>query len=149
VIYFAETPTGSIKIGCSDDVEARLQGLASYYGGPVSLLATMPGDREREREIHDRFASLRLGRTEQFRPGPDLMAFIGKPLLVDANPDAVEATSPVRDVIVKVIKMRQEYADWLDRFATMERVSLASLFDRALSTHAARTGFEAPPERVP
>lgn len=57
-----------------------------------------------------------------------------------ANPDVM---------VTRALKMRQEYADWLDRFASKERVSLASLFDRALSTHAERAGFEAPPERVP
>jgi hypothetical protein len=35
---------------------------------------------------------LRLGRTEQFRPGADLLEFIGRPLLVGVNPDAVEAS---------------------------------------------------------
>jgi hypothetical protein len=50
----------------------------------------MEGDREREADIHGRFAHLRLGRTEQFRPGADLMAFIGRPLLVNPDPDAVE-----------------------------------------------------------
>jgi hypothetical protein len=53
------------------------------------------------------------------------------------------------EMVTRALKMRQEYADWLERFATMERVSLASLFDRALATHAERAGFEAPPERIP
>ena len=50
--------------------------------------------------MHVRFAHLRFGRTEQFRPAADLMAFIGLPLFVSANPDAVEAmpveTKPIR-----------------------------------------------------
>lgn len=53
------------------------------------------------------------------------------------------------EMVTRALKMRQEYADWLDRFASKERVSLAALFDRALSTHAERAGFEAAPERVP
>lgn len=52
-------------------------------------------------------------------------------------------------MVTRALKMRREYADWLERFASMERVSLAALFDRALASHAARAGFEAPPERVP
>jgi hypothetical protein len=93
MIYYAQLPTGDIKIGCSADVETRLDQLEGHYGAELALLATMEGDRSTEAEIHARFAHLRLGRTEQFRPGADLMEFIGKPLLVGANPDAVEAIS--------------------------------------------------------
>jgi hypothetical protein len=53
------------------------------------------------------------------------------------------------EMVTRALRMRQEYADWLDRFAAKERVNLASLFDRALATHAAHAGFEPPPERVP
>jgi hypothetical protein len=49
----------------------------------------MEGDRSAEQEIHARFAHLRLGRTEQFRPGNDLMRFIGMPMLVNSSPEAV------------------------------------------------------------
>jgi hypothetical protein len=52
-------------------------------------------------------------------------------------------------MVTRALKMRQEYADWLEKFAATERVSLASLFDRALASHADREGFEAPPRRVP
>jgi hypothetical protein len=62
----------------------------------LAVLATMPGNLDDEREIHARFDQLRFGRTEQFRPAPDLMAFVGRPLLVDANPDAVEAMPTTR-----------------------------------------------------
>ena len=48
----------------------------------------------------------------------------------------------------RALKMRQEYADWMERFARNERVTLASLIDRALASHAARQGYESPPERT-
>ena len=57
-----------------------------------------------------------------------------------ANPDLM---------VPRTLKVRQEYAGWLDRFAARERVTLASLFDRALASHAREVGFELPPERVP
>jgi len=94
LIYFAQTPTGSVKIGCTDNIEARLQALESHYGQPLALLATMPGDCAIEAEIHERFAHLRFGNTEQFRPAADLLEFIGKPLLVNPDPDAVEVVKP-------------------------------------------------------
>ena len=45
----------------------------------------MEGDRSTEAEIHGRFAHLRFGRTEQFRPEPDLMTFINRPLFAAAG----------------------------------------------------------------
>jgi len=90
MIYFAQIDGGPIKIGCSENVDARLRQLETLYRRPVALLGTMPGDDDRETEIHERFRHLRFGRKEQFRPAEDLMAFIGKPLLVSPNPDAVE-----------------------------------------------------------
>jgi hypothetical protein len=53
------------------------------------------------------------------------------------------------EMVTRALKMRQEYADWLEGFAAKERVNLASLIDRALVTHAERAGFRAPPDRVP
>jgi hypothetical protein len=92
VIYFAQSIEGGpVKIGATDDVARRLGQLEAHYGRPLALLATLPGGRDEEAEIHERFAHLRLGRTEQFRPAAELMKFINRPLLVGANPDAVEA----------------------------------------------------------
>src|SRR4051794_28517345 len=48
----------------------------------------------------------------------------------------------------RALKMRQEYADWMERFASHERVTLASLIDRALASHAERAGFDEPPSRT-
>jgi hypothetical protein len=47
------------------------------------------------------------------------------------------------------IKSTREWAAWLDRYAKSQRVTIASLIDRALAADAERNGFEAPPERVP
>jgi hypothetical protein len=52
-------------------------------------------------------------------------------------------------MVTRAVRMRQEYAAWFERFAQNQRVSLASLMDRALSAHAEQTGFESPPQRVP
>jgi hypothetical protein len=90
-VYFAQSLDGGpIKIGCSVDVEHRLEQLQWHYGQPLALLKVLPGGREEERAIHERFAEHRLGRTEQFRPVTEIMESIGLPLLVGPNPDAVE-----------------------------------------------------------
>lgn len=115
MIYFAQLPTGSIKIGFSDDVETRLADLERHYGVPLSLLHTEPGGRTEEREWHDRFAHARFGRTEQFRPVPELMEVIGRPLLVGANPDAVEAVEPSGRTTLIILKGTPAQAEWLDK----------------------------------
>ena len=92
MVYFLQPVGGGpIKIGFSDNFPVRLAQLEAHYGCSLVVLATMEGDRSRESEIHQMFAHLRFGRTEQFRPGPDLMEFIGRPLLAGPNPEAVEA----------------------------------------------------------
>jgi hypothetical protein len=73
----------------------------------------------------------------------------GGATMAKAKKTAVKAKPDPDAMVTRAIRMRQEYADWLDRFASKERTSLAALFDRALSTHAEQAGFEAPPERVP
>lgn len=133
MIYFAQTPTGSIKIGCSDDVETRLGQLANHYGAGLSLLATMQGGRKREAEIHERFAHLRLGRTEQFRPAQELLDFIGKPLLVSANPDAVEAA-------LRLVRLQLPPAEHKEfrKLAAEEETNMALLARRVILDYIAR-----------
>jgi hypothetical protein len=147
MIYFAQLPTGAIKIGCSGDVETRIGQLEQHYRQPVSLLHTMGGDRDSEREIHVRFAHLRFGKTEQFRPGADLMEFIGKPLLVSTNPEAVEAVE-AQTTRLLALRVNDEYAAWIEDLRAVNRTTLAGLFDQALTEFAAKKGFREPPERT-
>jgi Meiotically up-regulated gene 113 len=91
MIYFAQLPSGAIKIGFSSQVDARLEYLEMELGQTLTLLKTIPGDRSVERKIHKRFTHLRVGRTEQFKPGDDLLEFIARPVLVGMNPSTVEA----------------------------------------------------------
>lgn len=86
VVYFVQRSDGDIKIGCTSNLKQRLTGLKSEYG-EVTLLATIPGDRETEDEIHKRFSTLRRQgsinpmwerrqMTEWFDPGGELISFI-------------------------------------------------------------------------
>ncbi len=146
MIYFMQSPDGGpVKIGYSGDVEARARQLESHYGKPLAVLATVPGDRAEEAEMHRRFAHLRLGRTEQFRPAPELMDFIGRPLLVGANPDAVEAIEPLATQVT--LKGSPEWSQWLGELSTKLRTTKAGIIDRALTELAERSGFREPPER--
>jgi hypothetical protein len=103
VIYAMQAVEGGpVKIGYTENLEARHKQLEAHYGRPLAILATIPGDLDTEAEIHLRFAHLRIDgggkrgrKIEQFRPASDLMEFIGSPLLVSADPDLIEAMPPV------------------------------------------------------
>ena len=149
VIYFLQPIDGGpVKIGHTADVAARLHQLELHYGRPMALLATMEGGRNEEQALHERFAHLRLGRTEQFRPDRELMEFIGRPLLVGANPDAVEALVGRLDPadFLRLRVLRRDKA-WVMRFAEAERSDMSDLIDDALGGYAKARGFEAPPKR--
>ena len=73
-----------IKIGVTTNLKARLASLSmggvrvpkGMKLGPVTLLATMPGNRANESYLHGRFAAHRVGDTEWFYPHPEVIAFI-------------------------------------------------------------------------
>ncbi len=77
MIYFIQTSVDRIKIGTTENLTQRL-GQLKNIGDRLILLATIPGNRSREQEIHTQFAHLRIGHTELFRPADDLMDFIEK-----------------------------------------------------------------------
>lgn len=80
VVYFLRTPAGTVKIGCSIELRRRLRDLHREFGGPVRLLASQPGGRALEAEMHQRFADSRvmdlLG--EQFEPSDELLDYIDR-----------------------------------------------------------------------
>jgi hypothetical protein len=85
-IYFMRPiHVGTIKIGYSDDIQERRKRLQRHYGCRLRILATIEGGYEKEQEIFQRFKHLRVGLTEQFRPAPELMEFIGHPRVLDED----------------------------------------------------------------
>jgi hypothetical protein len=76
VIYFVRAGVkGPIKIGRTDQLSQRVQGLQVAHYEELTLLAVEPGSRAVERALHQRFDHLRL-RGEWFRPGMELLAYI-------------------------------------------------------------------------
>jgi hypothetical protein len=147
VIYFLQSIEGGpIKIGFTDNLDVRWKQLESHYGCQLALLASLPGGREEEAEIHEQFKCIRLGRTEQFRPASELMAFIGRPLLVSASPDVVEAMVSRPEPLIAV-KCRKEFKDWVSEFARKLRTTPSQLIDRALAKLAENERFKEPPAR--
>ena len=97
VHFMHATDGGAIKIGTAVDVDRRQKQLECLYGQPLQVLKVRPGGEPEERAMHERFKAHRIGRTEQFRPGHDLMEFLGQPVLVDQNHDTVEAMPTKRE----------------------------------------------------
>ena len=133
MIYFAQLPTGSIKIGYSANVPLRMYQLRLYYGEELALLHVMDGDRAAEREIHARFAAHRFGPREQFRPVPEIMEFIGRPVLASANPDAIEVME--RPVIPMDIMVSVEDRNRLLVAAAMAGKSMSSYLRALVDRH--------------
>lgn len=138
MIYFLQPVAGGpVKIGYSADVPGRHRQLESHYGQPLALLAMIEGSVEQEAEIHGRFAHLRLGRTEQFRPAAELMAFIGRPLLVHPDPEAVEAmpADNLRGLRPVRVDLTHEAHRLLRLIAADADMSMASYAREALTGH--------------
>lgn len=160
MIYFAQAIDGGpIKIGCTGDVSRRCKQLENHYGKPLAILGTMDGSRAEEAEIHARFAHLRLTgrstngrRIEQFKPAADLMAFIGRPLLVSADSDAVEVMRTRLEKLVLAAK--PEWLAWLDAMRKKFPQPSGQLIDRtevidiALRKLAEGMGEPLPPSRL-
>jgi hypothetical protein len=150
MIYFLQPVGGGpIKIGYSCDVARRRIELERHYGVPLVVLAEMEGDLDDERSIHQRFDHLRCGLTEQFRPTPELMGFIGRPLLASASPGAVEVLDPVshRSRGRIIITCSEAYEDWANQLADRLRTTKGGAFDRIAAEWAAANGFDPPPPR--
>jgi hypothetical protein len=77
-LYFIQAESGLIKIGQSENPHARLKALQQGTAETLALLKIIPPSPTRltERQIHQKFQHLRV-RGEWFRPGPELIDFIG------------------------------------------------------------------------
>lgn len=158
MIYFAQSVEGGpIKIGYTANLEVRHKQLESTYRRKMVILATMDGDEEEERRIHDRFAHLRFERRsrygrhpEQFRPEPDLMEFIGYPLFV--NQGDVELMEPVatNDAAMCFISIKTTVAfhDWLARIAETERSTIVQILEKGAVEYGEKRGFKDAPKRT-
>jgi uncharacterized protein YozE (UPF0346 family) len=76
-VYFIQSQgTHTIKIGyTAGQAQNRLKALQTAHPYQLNILATLPGDQNYEKLLHQRFAEYRL-KGEWFEPHPDLLAFI-------------------------------------------------------------------------
>lgn len=71
IIYYLKVED-QVKIGFTSDLDTRLKA----YPPMAKLLATHPGTRETERQMHDKFAEHLAGRKEWFADHPELESHI-------------------------------------------------------------------------
>jgi hypothetical protein len=80
LIYFIQSNGDlNIKIGftADDTPDSRLRAGETWNANGLTVLATMPGDRTTESQLHRRFALARVSADKEwFRPVPQLLQFI-------------------------------------------------------------------------
>lgn len=147
MIYFVQPIDGGpVKIGYSANVPVRVRQLELHYNCPLAVLAVIDGDLEDEAELHERFGHLRFGRTEQFQPAVDLMAFIGKPLFASAVP-VVEMEPRETDRTIITMRCTGAFKSHLDGIATKEQRLSSVVIERALRDYTEKHGYEQFPDR--
>lgn len=60
-VYFIQSATGHVKIGCAENPKKRLANLQTAWPHPLNLLRTEPGGSKEEADYHLQFAELRVG----------------------------------------------------------------------------------------
>ena len=66
-----------------------------------------------------------------------------------ARPKKQASKPPEPEMKTHGWRMTAAYSIWLEQFARSQRMSVATLIDRAVADDAERKGFKAPPDRVP
>ena len=74
VVYFIRG-TNLIKIGCSDDPEARLKALQIGSPAPLRIVASISGGYELERTLHARFVKYRA-HGEWFHAADEILSYL-------------------------------------------------------------------------
>lgn len=80
-VYFIQSQ-GLIKIRTTRNVGSRLSSLQTSSPQPLKLLCVIPGDRSKEKQLHDRFAELRES-GEWFRLEGELRGYLESLCLED------------------------------------------------------------------
>lgn len=76
-IYFVQASSGYVKIGFAVDVKSRLAGLQTSHHVQLKLLHSMPGTTYQERQLHEKYADLRVN-GEWFRLAGALKKFLSQ-----------------------------------------------------------------------
>jgi hypothetical protein len=167
VIYFVRSGhAGPIKIGCSCNPDERIKSLCTATSWPIERMALMEGGPFLERQLHKRFAHLRI-RGEWYDPGPDLIDFVqreGEPWTavesvpedVWCDPNPVEdkprrppgrprLADPLRKSAKVDLRTTAAYKAWLDRLLRWESMTFSRWLRAVAAERAKKVGFKEPP----
>ena len=144
MVYFLQAEGGgAVKIGTSLRLSSRLKTLGKEQGLALQVLGITKGERRREKELHWRFAHLRI-QGEWFQPGAELMRFIKR----SSHPWDGADECPGERKSITTLKGSVAWGDWLERLADFDRNTIVGLIDRAVAEYAQNHGFvERPPRR--
>jgi hypothetical protein len=143
MIYFLQSPEGGpVKIGTSLRLSSRLKTLGKEQGQALQVLGITKGEQRREKELHGRFAHLRI-QGEWFQPGPELLRFIRR----SSQPWDGADECPGERKSITTLKGSAEWGAWLERLAEFDRNTIVGLIDRAVAEYAQNHGFQEKPPR--
>lgn len=124
-VYFAQTridPT-KVKIGFTKDVEARRVNMSVSVPGGIHILATLPGGKEAEGYLHEKFESYNVG-GEWFHFSDEIRDFVR-----DVQ-NGKQGLIPFRDQAAYMVRSTSEYA--------ADALELASQMAEAILNHEFR-----------
>lgn len=125
MVYFLQAPDGKVKIGTTIRLSQRLKQLAKEHGCELRVLAVVDGRYNVEKDLHRRFAHLRIV-NEWFEPGDDLLGFI----VQDGKPWNDSDDAPFPDTVV--VKLDATIVADAKAVAGIRGVSLADYLNDAL-----------------
>jgi hypothetical protein len=144
VIYFMSINDGTIKVGITNNVGRRLKQHQYMYGdNRARILGVHYGERYNEKEILRRFSHLRIGKTEQLNPSPELLAYIEA---------TTEPWIPGRDNWFEVndwvlsVPVSSKLNDWLEAAAIATKTTVFRLLIEGAARMAKSNGYDCPIE---
>lgn len=113
-VYLLEVDEESCKIGFSENPMRRIKELRFSYGEQLRLRACFVGEQQREREVHQRFAHLRI-ENERFLKNPVIEKFYAEEReRVRSRLRSLHLCAPECTQIVKRLDLRM-LRTWLSR----------------------------------
>lgn len=142
VVYFAEAPDGSIKIGTTRNLKVRASNLGGGLPGGCKVLCSVPGDRALEAHFHEALAADRIS-GEWFRASEAVRATID--LIKTAGVGAIPAGfKPVeREAFRTLAEERQRACDEMKVFvrACAEPAEIGDSIKAQITRAARRIGM--------
>lgn len=118
IVYFLRAADGPVKVGwCAsrDGVARRLRAAQLGHPARLQVVATIPGDRTLEHQLHHRWRNHRL-EGEWFHPNPDMLGYLAglQPAPPTADLRAAPAEPPPAPQPFRVPAAMRHRRYWID-----------------------------------